>query len=136
MTNAAAAAVKPAGAPPAGPRPRPPRRAPCSPWSTQLNPFEVLDPDGLGRVHRASMRLLSEQGVLIIDYPPARETFRANGAKVEGELVKIDEDTLMHFVRQAPATFTQLARNPLNSVPFGGRHMLFAPIYGPPFVAD
>src|SRR5258706_3735686 len=118
----------------ATPAPATPRAV--QPLVNQLKPFEVLDPDGLGRVHRASMRLLSEQGVLIIDYPPARETFRANGAKVEGELVKIDEDTLMYFVRQAPATFTQLARNPLNSVPFGGRNMLFAPIYGPPFVAD
>ena len=34
------------------------------------------------------------------------EAGRANGAKVDGELVKIDEDTLMHFVRQAPPTFT------------------------------
>src|SRR4029079_17415733 len=88
----------------AAPTPAPPKAV--RPLVNQLKPFEVLDPDGLGRIHRASMRLLSEQGILIVDYPPARETFRANGARVEGELVKIDEDTLMHFVPQAPATFT------------------------------
>ncbi len=50
--------------------------------------------------------------------------------------MKIDEDTLMHFVKQAPATFTQLARNPAKHVPIGGKHTVFAPVYGPPFVAD
>ncbi|NJN96201.1 MAG: hypothetical protein HC875_19865 [Anaerolineales bacterium] len=55
---------------------------------------------------------------------------------MEGELVRIDEDTLLHFVRQAPATFTQLARNPANSLNFGGRTTIFAPVYGPPFVGD
>jgi trimethylamine--corrinoid protein Co-methyltransferase len=82
------------------------------------------------------MRLLKEIGILIVDYPPARETFRKHGVTVEDELVKIDEETLMHFVQQAPATFTQLARNPDNNLPIGGRHTVFAPVYGPPFVGD
>jgi trimethylamine--corrinoid protein Co-methyltransferase len=42
----------------------------------------------------------------------------------------------MHFVEQAPPTFTQLARNPANNLPIGGNHIIFAPVYGPPFVAD
>lgn len=102
----------------------------------KLPPSEVLSPEGVELIHHASMRLLQDPGILIIDYPPARETFKANGAKVEGELVRIDEDTLMHFVRQAPPTFTQLARNPANNLPFGGRNIIFAPVYGPPFVGD
>jgi trimethylamine--corrinoid protein Co-methyltransferase len=82
------------------------------------------------------MRLLKEQGILVLEYPPARETFKQNGAAVEGDLVKIDEDTLMHFVKQAPSTFTQLARNPANNLTLGGRSMVFAPVYGPPFVGS
>src|SRR5574342_730707 len=85
------------------------------PLVNKLPLTEVLSPEGVEAVHRASMRLLQDPGILIIDYPPARETFKANGATVEGELVRIDEDTLMHFIRQAPTTFTQLARNPANS---------------------
>jgi trimethylamine--corrinoid protein Co-methyltransferase len=104
------------------------------PLLNHLPPAEVLSEEGLQMIHRASMRLLKEVGLLIVDYPPARETFRAHGAIVEGELVKIDEDTLMHFVRQAPAAFTQLARNPANAAPIGGQHIVFAPVYGPPFV--
>jgi trimethylamine--corrinoid protein Co-methyltransferase len=106
------------------------------PLLNKLPLTEVLSPEGIELIHRASMRLLQDPGILIIDYPPARETFKANGAKVEGELVRIDEDTLMHFVRQAPPSFTQLARNPANNLHLGGRTTIFAPVYGPPNVGD
>ncbi|MEZ4605339.1 MAG: trimethylamine methyltransferase family protein [Deinococcales bacterium] len=59
-----------------------------------------------------------------------------HGAKVEGNLVKIDPDTLMHYVRMAPSEFTQLARHEENSLKIGGKNMVFAPVYGPPYVAD
>jgi trimethylamine--corrinoid protein Co-methyltransferase len=102
----------------------------------QLPLTEVLAEAGIQTIHRASMRLLKETGILVLDYSPALETFRANGARVEGEMVWIDEETLMHFVGQAPSTFIQLARNPDNNVTIGGRHIVFAPVYGPPFVGD
>ncbi|HLB49280.1 MAG TPA: trimethylamine methyltransferase family protein [Anaerolineales bacterium] len=112
------------------------RAAGVRPLEMKLPLTEVLAPDGVESIHRASMRLLKEQGILVLDYPPARETFKQNGATVEGELVKIDEDTLLHFVKQAPSTFTQLARNPANNLTLGGRSMVFAPVYGPPFVGS
>ena len=112
------------------------RPGPVRPLVNKLPLTEVLSEEGVTAIHRASMRLLSEIGILVLDYPPARETFRQNGAKLEGDLVKIDEDTLMHFIRQAPSTFTQLARNPASHLTFGGRNTIFAPVYGPPFVGD
>jgi trimethylamine--corrinoid protein Co-methyltransferase len=42
----------------------------------------------------------------------------------------------MEQVARAPASFTQLARNPANNVMVGGNTTLFAPVYGPPFVVD
>jgi len=112
------------------------RAAGVRPLEMKLPLTEVLSPEGVETIHRASMRLLKEQGILVLDYPPARETFKQNGAAVEGDLVKIDEDTLLHFVKQAPSTFTQLARNPANNLTLGGRSMVFAPVYGPPFVGS
>jgi len=123
------------------------------PLNNKLPFAEVVSPEGVEQIHQASMRLLKEVGILIVDYPPAARTFQENGAKVEwvekevtypngdttqvkGHLVQIDEDTLMHFVRQTPSTFTQLARNPINSLDFGGRNIIFAPVYGPPFVGS
>ncbi len=109
---------------------------PIEPVINELPLTEVLAEEGINQIHRASMRLLSEIGMLVIDYPPALETFRAHGAKIDGEMVWIDEETLMNFVAQAPSSFTQLARNPANNVQIGGKHIVFAPVYGPPFVAD
>lgn len=106
------------------------------PLVNKIPPTTVLDEEGIATIHRASMRLLKEFGILIVDYPPALKTFQANGARVKDNIIQIDEDTLMHFVRQAPATFTQLARNPANNLPIGGRYMVFGPVYGPPFVAS
>ena len=106
------------------------------PLVNNLPRTEILTEEGIERIHRASMRLLKETGMLLIDFPPVLETFREHGAKVEGEMVWIDEDTLMHFVKQAPASFTQLARNPANNVIMGGRNTVFSPVYGPPFVTD
>ncbi len=107
------------------------------PIEQRLAPYEILTAEGVQKIHDASMRLLKDTGILIVDYPAAVETFRRNGATIEQDnLVKLDEDTLMHFVRMAPRTFTQLARNPAKSLPIGGRHTVFAPVYGPPFVSD
>lgn len=106
------------------------------PIHNQLPPTIMLDEEGVEKIHQASMRLLKERGILIVDYPPALETFRRHGARVEGNTVTIDEETLLHFVKQAPSTFIQLARNPANNLPIGGDYTVFAPVYGPPFVAD
>ena len=101
-----------------------------------LAPTEVLTEEDIQTIHNASMRLLSETGMLLIDHAPALENLKANGAKVDGEIVKIDEDTLMNFVNLAPKTFTQLARDDRNNVPVGGNRIIFAPVYGPAFVHD
>ncbi len=111
-----------------------------TPIESTLKPFEVLDGDAVEKIHKASMRLLKDVGILIVDYPAASETFRQNGARIEhkgsAQLVKMDEDTVMNWISQAPATFTQLARNPAKSVPIGGKHIVFSTVYGPPFVID
>jgi len=111
-----------------------------SPILNKLPTTEILSEDGVHTIHTASMKLVRDIGILIVDYPKTAALFKQNGATVEeradGQLIKLDEATLMHFVRQAPATFTQLARNPLKNVPIGGKHTVFAPVYGPPFVID
>ena len=107
-----------------------------SPLVNKLPFTEVLNEEGVEKIHQASMRLLSETGIMILDYPDAIETFRSYGCKVEGDTVFIDEDTLLNFVNKAPSTFTQLARNSNNNLDIGGRNTIFAPVYGPPFCSD
>ena len=40
------------------------------------------------------------------------------------------------FARPRPSAFTQHARNPDRNVEIGGRNLVLAPVYGPPFVRD
>ncbi len=101
-----------------------------------LSPVESLDAEGVALIHKASIRLLENQGFLILDYPSALEVFKAHGATVKDNLVYLDEATLMHYVNMAPSSFTLLAREPKNNAHIGGNSMVFAPVYGPPYVAD
>jgi len=109
---------------------------PVKPLTYGLAPLEALHEEQIEEIHRASMRLLGDNGMLLIDYPPALERLRDHGVKVEGEMAWIDEDTLMHYVNMAPSTFTLLARNRANDLPVGGDRIIFAPVYGPAFAMD
>jgi trimethylamine--corrinoid protein Co-methyltransferase len=55
---------------------------------------------------------------------------------VRGERVHIPRGLARKLVSTAPKTFTQHARNPERNVEIGGRSLVLAPVYGPPFVRD
>ncbi len=97
--------------------------------------YEILGEEGLETIHRASMQILSEIGIDFYD-EEALSILREHGADVQGETARFDEALILEYVAKAPATFTQLARNPERSVLVGGNHLTFAPVYGPPFVMD
>lgn len=105
------------------------------PITYNLPVYELLNPEGVQRVHEMSMRILRELGIDFYD-DEAREILRAHGADVRGDTVFFDEELLLKYVRMAPSQFTQLARNPQNNVTIGGNNMVFAPVYGCPFVQD
>lgn len=106
-----------------------------TPIRYDLPVYELLGPDGIERLHGASMRILSEFGIDFYD-AEVRDILKANGADVRGETVFFDEQLITRFVGMAPSQFTQLARNPEHNVVIGGNQLVFAPVYGPPFVQD
>jgi trimethylamine--corrinoid protein Co-methyltransferase len=81
------------------------------------------------------MKVLSEIG---IDFylPEALEILKDHGAQVDGQTVRFEPGLVEEYIAKAPSSFEQIARNPENSVQIGGNHMVFAPVYGPPFVHD
>lgn len=97
--------------------------------------YELLNGEGVELIHQKSMQILSENGIVFY-LDEARQILKEHGAKVEGEMVYFDPDMVMEYVAKAPSEFTQLARNPENNVRIGGNQMVFAPVYGPPFVYD
>ena len=105
------------------------------PITCDLPIYELLNAEGLERLHQASMRILSEFGIDFYD-EDALAILKAHGADVRGETVFFDPALIAQYVALAPHQFTQLARNPANNVVVGGNQIVFAPVYGPPFVLD
>ncbi|MDQ2995828.1 MAG: trimethylamine methyltransferase family protein [Chloroflexota bacterium] len=97
--------------------------------------YDLLSAEGLDRLHAASMRILSEFGIDFYD-AEVRAILQDHGADVRGDTVFFDQALILKYVGMAPHQFTQLARNPEHNVLIGGNQIVFAPVYGPPFVQD
>ncbi len=115
-------------------------RLPQSPWQTVTNPFapwEVLAPEQLEAIHLTSLRVLEELGIELRS-ARARAVMRAAGAEVdeENETVRIDRGLVQQALSTVPASFTLIPRNPAHQVTFGGNHVNFGLVAGPPNVHD
>ena len=98
--------------------------------------FEVLNEDALKTIEENAETVLAEVGVNFVDNPGALERWRAAGAEIDGERVRIPRGLARELCKTAPSQFTQHARNPEKSVVIGGNNLVLAPVYGPPFVRD
>lgn len=98
--------------------------------------YEILDDEALEIIEYNAETVLEEIGVNFVDNPAALARWREAGADVQGERVHIPRGLARKLCSTAPSQFTQHARNPARSVEIGGRGMVMAPVYGPPFVRD
>ena len=98
--------------------------------------FEVLNDEALEIIETNAETVLEEIGVNFVHNQAALDRWREAGADVQGERVHIPRGLARDLVKTAPASFTQHARNPARSVEIGGRNLVLAPVYGPPFVRD
>ena len=96
--------------------------------------YEVLTEEALQIIETNAETVLAEIGVNFLDNPGALDLWRAAGAEIDGERVRIPRGLARALCKTAPATFTQHARNPERNVVIGGRNLVLAPVYGPPFV--
>lgn len=117
-----------------------------SPRTTQpayrqlLNPFpplEVLSAEDVERIHDASMAILENNGMRIMDLG-ARQAFKNAGFDVDeiNQQVRFDRDGVMALVRQAPSRASVRGRDPEKRVVMGEGFMAFTAVGGPPFVSD
>ncbi len=98
--------------------------------------FEILDEEALEIIERNAETVLEEIGVNFIENPAALELWRQAGADVQDERVHIPRGLARELCKTAPSRYTQHARNPERSVEIGGKTLVLAPVYGPPFVRD
>ncbi|MGY9036798.1 trimethylamine methyltransferase family protein [Sulfitobacter sp. BSw21498] len=98
--------------------------------------YEVLTEEALEVIEYNADTVLEEIGVNFPDNPEALALWREAGADVTGDRVRIPRGLARELCKTAPSQFTQHARNPARNVEIGGRNLVLAPVYGPPFVRD
>ncbi|MBB95783.1 MAG: trimethylamine methyltransferase [Rhodobacteraceae bacterium] len=98
--------------------------------------FEILNEEALEIIEANAETVLAEIGVNFVNNPKALERWRDAGASIEGERVRIPRGLARQLCATAPQSYTQHARNPERNVVIGGKNLVCAPVYGPPFVRD
>ena len=98
--------------------------------------FEILSAEALEIIEHNAETVLEEIGVNFVENPGALERWRNAGADVRGERVHLPRGLARKLCSTAPSHFTQHARNPERNVEIGGKCLVLAPVYGPPFVRD
>ena len=96
---------------------------------------EVMDDDQVHLIDDASMSILENVGIVFRD-PIALEDWRKAGADVRGEVVHLDRGLVRELIKTIPSDFTYHARNPDRNVRLGGKHSMFIPMTGAPYLRD
>jgi trimethylamine---corrinoid protein Co-methyltransferase len=105
--------------------------------SRSLQPFEVLDEEGLQTIESNADTILETVGIDFKGAPDAVQLLEGAGCRVEDERVRFPRGLARELVQAtAPKAFTQYARNHAHDVEIGGMHTVLAPAYGSPFVLD
>ena len=102
-----------------------------------MPPQDAVSADELETIHLASLRVLEEIGIEILD-AEARACLAAAGAETAlgTPRVRLDRGLVLDAVGRAPAAFTVHARNPARSLRFGGDWLAFAVMGSAPNCAD
>jgi len=121
-----------AGAPAATPR--------ATRYRQLVNPFapvRIFSDDQIESMHRAALGILERQGMRILS-PRGRALLASAGASVDESthMVRLDAAQVTQALKSVPAEVELVARNPARSCRVGGRHVVFAPVAGPPSVSE
>ena len=97
--------------------------------------LQVLGAEGVKQIHAATLRVLSEVGV-ILTHPGARELLVSHGARVEGDRVLLPADLVERCVAQCPHTVKMQGRDPTKAIVLGDGDCHAHNVGGVPNIAD
>ncbi len=102
-----------------------------------LEPVRIFSDDQIDSIHTAALGILENQGMRVLS-PRGRAALAAAGASVDegSHMVRLDRDLVAKSLTTTPPEVELVARNPSRSCRVGGRHVVFAPVAGPPSVSD
>ena len=94
--------------------------------------FDPLDDDAVVRLEAQVDWIIQDVGIAFRDDPEALALWREQpDVRIEEDVVRAPADWVRELCRQAPSSFTQLARNPERSVTIGGHHQVLRPSTAP-----
>ena len=111
-----------------------------SSYRNLVNPFEparIFSDDQVESIHLTALEMLERQGMRVLS-ARGRAAFASAGATVDEstQMVHLDRGLVAKALASVPAEVDMIGRNPLRSCRVGGRHVVFAPVAGPPSVSD
>lgn len=95
----------------------------------------ILGKEGVKRVHAATLRILSEVGI-ILTHPAAREMLAGHGARVTENRVRLPADLVERCVAQCPHTVKVQGRDPQKAVVLGDGNCYAHNVGGTPNIMD
>jgi trimethylamine--corrinoid protein Co-methyltransferase len=98
--------------------------------------YEILSEDAMGVLDRGWRRIVTEIGIEFLLEEAVEEFRKAGQQVVDGNRVILDPEFVLEQVAKVPREFEWQARNPELSAHIGGDNMVFASVYGCPFVRE
>jgi trimethylamine--corrinoid protein Co-methyltransferase len=111
-----------------------------SAYRNLVNPFEpvrIFSDDQVEFLHESALSILERQGMRVLS-ERGRQVFAAAGAEVNEstQMIRLDRGLIAKALETTPAQVNLVARDPARSTRVGGKHVIFAPVAGPPSVTD
>jgi trimethylamine---corrinoid protein Co-methyltransferase len=100
-----------------------------------MPPARIVSDDQLEAIHVASLRILRDLGMDVLD-PDARALYAKAGAKVTEQRVQFDPDMVNELITTAPAEFTMHSWNPERNLRIGGNWLAFGTVASAPNASD
>ncbi len=100
-----------------------------------FEPTRAVSDDELEAIHEASLRVLRETGIDVLN-KEACQLLAAEGAAVDGQRVRFESEMVAEFIAAAPSQYRLHARNPAHDVMIGGDHVVFTAVASAPNVSD
>jgi trimethylamine--corrinoid protein Co-methyltransferase len=94
----------------------------------------VVSDDELESIHEASLRVLRDIGIDVLD-EDARRLYVDAGAVADGDRVRFDPAMVIELIETCPSEFTLHAPNPDHNVRIGGDNVVFTAVASPPNVS-
>lgn len=112
-----------------------PEQRPFAQPRLRQGPIELLSAEQIETIHHASLRILRDIGMKVLD-PETRTIFERAGATVDGEQVHFDPAMVDELRVTAPSEFTLHSWDPARSLEIGGDRLSFGTVASAPNVAD